>query len=95
VARARYEATRAVTVRARAAEIWPWLVQMGQGMGGPYIYEWLENLFGCDMQNADRIIPDFQHPDVGDIVRLTPKTGMVVAVVQPAARSSSDRSQTY
>jgi len=36
--------TRAVTVRATAAAVWPWLVQMGQGRGGLYSYGGLENL---------------------------------------------------
>src|SRR6266700_193576 len=35
---ARYVTTRAVTVRAPAAAIWPWLVQMGQGRAGFYTY---------------------------------------------------------
>jgi len=39
--------THAITIRASAAEIWPWLVQLGQGRGGFYSYEWLENLVGC------------------------------------------------
>ena len=44
--------THAITIRASAAEVWPWLVQMGQGRGGMYSYEWLENLVGCDIHNA-------------------------------------------
>lgn len=38
----------------------PGLVQIGQGRGGLYSYERLENLGGCDMHNADRIIPEYQ-----------------------------------
>jgi hypothetical protein len=35
-------ATRAVTIRARPAEIWPWLVQMGYQRGGMYTYDWID-----------------------------------------------------
>jgi hypothetical protein len=38
--------TRAVTVYARAADIWPWIAQLGQGRGGFYSYDALENLVG-------------------------------------------------
>jgi hypothetical protein len=67
------ETTRAITIQAPAAEIWPWLVQLGQGRGGLYSYEWLENLIGCDMRNADRILPEHQDLKVGDKVRLGPE----------------------
>jgi hypothetical protein len=50
----------------------PWLVQMGQGRAGFYTHEWVENLLGARIHNADRIIPAFQHLSVGDRVRLTP-----------------------
>jgi hypothetical protein len=79
------EFTHAINIRAPAADIWPWLVQLGQGRGGFYSYEWLENLVGCDMHNADRIIPEFQHLEVGDSVRMHPKSGYpyVVAAIEP------------
>jgi hypothetical protein len=63
-------ATHAITIHASAAEVWPWLVQMGQGRGGFYSYDWLENLFGLEIHNADRIIPEYQVLKVGDIVPL-------------------------
>jgi len=77
--------THAITIRASALDVWPWLVQMGQGRGGLYSYEWLENLIGCDIHNADRIVPEFQHLEVGDSVRLHPKNGYpyVVAAIEP------------
>jgi hypothetical protein len=44
-------------------------VQLGQGRGGLYSYDWLENLVGCDVHSADRILPQFQQPlRVGDRV---------------------------
>jgi len=76
--------TQAITIRAPSAEVWPWLAQIGQGRGGFYSYEWLENLVGCDIHNADRIIPEFQNLRVGDGVRLAPQMpGFPVAIVEP------------
>ncbi len=47
---ANHWSTRAITVNASAAEVWPWLAQMGQGRGGLYSYDGLENLAGLDIQ---------------------------------------------
>ncbi|HEY9514252.1 MAG TPA: hypothetical protein VIQ74_01130 [Gemmatimonadaceae bacterium] len=82
--------TLALTIRAAPSEIWPWIVQMGRGRGGFYTHEWVENLLGAGIQNADRIIPDLQHLAVGDRIPLTPdpylgRPGqwMLVARIQP------------
>lgn len=81
----RMQTTRAITIEASAAEIWPWLVQMGQGRGGLYSYDWLENLVGCDIHSADTIIPDLQGLQVGDTFRLGPEgyPFFTVASIQP------------
>lgn len=79
----RVVSTRAVTIRAPADQIWPWLVQMGQDRGGFYSYDWLENLLGLDIHNADEIVAEWQHLDLGDTVRLAPEMGMNVAVLHP------------
>jgi hypothetical protein len=42
------ESTRAISIESPADKIWPWLVQMGQGRGGLYSYERLENLAGTE-----------------------------------------------
>lgn len=65
------QTTRAITVGAPAAAIWPWLAQLGQGRGGLYSYTWLENLLGCDIHNADAIVPAWQQIKLGDEVRLS------------------------
>ena len=49
--------TFGVTVNAPAAELWSWLVQIGQGRGGMYSYEWLENLFGWTSTTQRRSAP--------------------------------------
>lgn len=66
VPRRAWQATRAITIHAPAEAIWPWLAQMGQGRGGLYSYDWLENLIGCDLHSAGRIIPEFQHIQAGE-----------------------------
>lgn len=62
--------TRAITIHAPPAQVWAWLVQLGQEHGGFYSYDWLENLFLAQMHNADRIVPAWQHPQVGDRVTM-------------------------
>lgn len=73
VDRPRYRSTRAISIRASSSEVWPWLVQMGQGRGGLYSYDWLENLLGLHMHSADAIEPALQHLVVGDQIRLVPE----------------------
>ena len=58
--------TRGITIKATPEQIWPWLVQWGQGRGGWYSYDWLENLFGFDIHTADRILPEYQNLKIGD-----------------------------
>jgi hypothetical protein len=70
--------TRAVTIAARAEDVWPWLVQIGYGRGGFYSYDWLENafvgLFGGTpgYRSADRILPDHQRLHPGDLIPAAP-----------------------
>ncbi|HSL68043.1 MAG TPA: hypothetical protein VK977_07780 [Actinomycetota bacterium] len=70
IPRARMQSTRAVTIQARPGDVWPWLVQLGQGRGGLYSYDWLENLFGCDIHSVERVVPELQRLQVGDEIRL-------------------------
>ena len=61
--------TRAIEIEAPPADVWPWLAQMGPGRrGGAYTYDWIENLLGLDMHSADRVLRDFQHPEIGDTI---------------------------
>ncbi len=64
---------RAITIRATPAEIWPWLVQLGQGRGGLYTFQHLENIVRCQMENVDEIRPELQSLAVGDQIRLGPE----------------------
>lgn len=79
--------TYAVTIDAPVAAIWPWLMQIGQGRGGWYSYEWLENAMGSDIHNADSIHPEWQNLEIGDLVRMYRKGGgpppYQVAAIKP------------
>jgi hypothetical protein len=90
--------TRAVTIRARPGQIWPWLAQMGAGRGGLYSYDWLDRLFGyTGAASSDHILPQFQDLAVGDVIPLGngPSWPVIVAdrdealVVEPVAGAVS------
>jgi hypothetical protein len=65
--------TRAITVEAPVDAVWPWLVQLGQGRGGLYSFDGLENLVGCGIHSVDRIAPELQRLEPGDLVRMGPE----------------------
>lgn len=66
-------ATRAIAIDAPPAAVWPWLAQMGPSpRGGAYTYDWIENLLGLNMHSADRVLPEFQHPQIGDTIGYGP-----------------------
>ena len=76
-------ATRAIAVATSADRVWPWIAQLGQGRGGFYSYDFLENLAGCDIHSADRVVAEWQDLKIGDEIRLAPAVGLEVAAVQP------------
>jgi hypothetical protein len=77
-------ATRAITIAADADAVWPWIAQLGQGRGGFYSYDWLENLIPqVDIHNADHIVPEWQHIAVGSAVRLAPELPLDVVALEP------------
>jgi hypothetical protein len=76
-------ATRAITIDAPASAVWPWIAQMGPApRGGAYTYDWIENLLGLNMHSADRVLPEFQHPEIGDGFGYGPNR-MRYAIVEP------------
>ena len=75
-------ATRAITIRASADQVWPWIAQLGQGRGGFYSYDFLENLVGANIHSADRIVPKLQQIEVGDQILLGPEFGYDVALLE-------------
>ena len=83
IGRADLCATRAITIAAPAGRVWPWIAQLGQGRGGFYSYDRLENLAGCRIHSAERIVDEWQRIEPGDEVRLAPQVGLTVAAVAP------------
>ena len=80
---AKVQYTNAITIHAQPREIWPWLVQMGCGRrAGAYSYDSLDN---GGIPSADRIIPELQHVEVGDVLPWTPTAddGFVVRAIEP------------
>lgn len=75
--------TRAITIDARAEDVWGWIAQLGQGRGGFYSYDRLENLVGCDIRSSGTIVPAWQDVAVGDAVHLHPDVALTVVQVEP------------
>jgi hypothetical protein len=76
-------ATRSITVDAPRSAVWPWLAQMGPApRGGAYTYDWIENLLGLNMHSADRVLPEFQQPVIGEGFGLGANR-MSYAIVEP------------
>jgi hypothetical protein len=63
--------TRAITIDAPPAAVWLWLLQIGQDRAGFYSNDYLENLTGANIHNADVIRPEWQMRAVGDKIRMT------------------------
>jgi hypothetical protein len=62
-------ASHAITVAAPPEDVWPWLIQMGWHRAGWYTARWVDRLFfPQNLPSADRLVPAFQHLDVGDFV---------------------------
>jgi hypothetical protein len=76
--------TRAITINAQPKHIWPWLAQMGNGRGGLYAYDWLDQLFGIlNHASADTLLPRFQQLKAGDTIPIGAAGGWPVAVAIP------------
>jgi len=67
---------------ALAGAVWPWLAQIGQGRGGFYSYDFLENLLGLDIHSTDRIHQEWQDVQAGDHVHLAPAASSDLEVVR-------------
>jgi hypothetical protein len=75
--------TRAITIQARADDVWPWLAQMGWRRGGLYSYDWLDRLFGVlDRPSADSLLPDLGGIEAGDTIPVGGSAGWPVALAR-------------
>lgn len=75
--------TRAITIDAPPAAVWPWIAQLGWERGGFYSYDQLENALGLDIHNATAVCESWQISEVGDEVHLTEELTLRVAMLQP------------
>ena len=57
------------------------MAQVGADRGGFYSYEWLENLLGCRLRNADAVHPEWELRQ-GDRLLLHPKQPAPLPVVE-------------
>jgi hypothetical protein len=81
---ANFVTTRAIEINASVEAVWPWLVQIGQGRGGLYSYDLLENVMGLDIRSSYQILPEWQGLQVGDTIPLEPEGGgYTVAEIVP------------
>ena len=72
VPKPKWSYTLGIAVDAAPGAVWPWIAQIGQGRGGFYTYQTLENIVGCQITNTTAILPEHQHPAVGDDIYLHP-----------------------
>ncbi|MFN8597993.1 MAG: SRPBCC family protein [Anaerolineae bacterium] len=78
---AKINATHAITIDAPLDRVWPWIAQIGQGRGGFYSYEFIEDAMGLNIHNVDEILPDLPAPQVGDRLMLSDDFGVPYVVV--------------
>ena len=85
----KFQWNQAVTIHAPAAEVWPWLVQIGNQRAGWYSWDGLHRLMGVagsvddDRGSANRIIPELQDLKVGDSINIAAPMGYQVTAVEP------------
>jgi hypothetical protein len=72
--------TRAITITATPAQIWPWIVQIGYGRAGWYSYDWIDN---DGKPSARRILPEHQDLTVGTQIVMVPGMGPIVRELEP------------
>jgi hypothetical protein len=73
--------THAITIHAPVSQVYHWIAQIGQNKGGFYSYEFLENLIGCNIHNADRLEPEWQVVKTGDLLWMHPQAGVPIELV--------------
>lgn len=72
VANPSFVATRAITIRGRPEDVWPWIAQMGFNRAGYYGYDLIENLGSkTGIRSAAAIVPELQHPKTGDLLPIS------------------------
>lgn len=79
----RWSWTHGIEIDAPAAEVWPWVAQIGAGRAGFYSYQWLENLAGCQVENAEEIHPEWAVEEGGTLSLHPQMPPLTIAAVEP------------
>jgi hypothetical protein len=77
--------THGVEIDAPAERVWEWVAQIGADRAGFYSYQWLENVLGTNVRNAETIHPEWQLA-LGETLVLHPDPSaprMQVAALEP------------
>jgi hypothetical protein len=92
--------THGIEIDAPVEAVWPWIAQIGADRGGFYSYQWLENMVGCDVRNAERIHPEWEvkvgdgltlHPDMPPLAVVEVERGrywLAFGAADPAAKAA-------
>lgn len=86
---AKAQTTRAITINTRPENVWPWIIQMGYQRAGWYNYDFLNRMMGATdfvdgHHSARRIVPELQHLQPGDEIRIAPPIAYTVKGIVPA-----------
>lgn len=68
----RWSWTHGIEIAAPPEAVWPWIAQIGATRAGFYSYQWLENLAGCEVHNAEAVHPEWEMK-LGDELYVHPK----------------------
>jgi hypothetical protein len=74
------QGTRAITIGAPVEQVWPWLAQMGHHSFGRAGWYGLDLADNDGVRSAWEIIPEFQHPQVGQRIG---EEGFVIRAIEP------------
>jgi hypothetical protein len=82
----RWSWTHGIEIEAPPERVWPWVAQIGAGRGGFYSYQWLENLVGCELSNAETVHEEWA-AEPGSTLRLHPGMPPLVVVSFDSGKS--------
>jgi hypothetical protein len=64
----RWAWTHDIEIDAPASDVWPWIAQIGADRAGFYSYQWLEDVAGCHLRNAETIHPEWTVEEGGSLL---------------------------
>lgn len=83
IAEAAWSWTHGIEIDAPTSDVWPWIAQLGADRGGFYSYQWLENVAGCGLQNAEAIHPEWAVREGDDLVLHPKMPALRVVALEP------------